>query len=227
MRKFQILALLLGFVLCLTAIPLVAGGIDFTGSGLSGGVEFNGGTGPATANGIAITTVSFNSMSDAVTGKNCGPAGHKFMCGILSFTTGDFITSGVNGSGQRFDEFAGGGTINLIGKVPGGSVTSLVSATFNGPVTFTQTAPGMLTMTSNINVTSISPSVLALFPGVAITGNGTLTVTFQGTIFKNHGMNGHGTGANLFIQTTPELPGIILLGSGFLGLIGLRRRLPT
>ncbi len=224
MKKFALLGVLLLAALSLAAVPAFAGGIDFSDTGVIGGsVEYNGGGGAAMGNGIPITMVSFGASTDPVTGKKCGQLGVP--CGQLSFTTGNFITAGTNGFGQKFDEFAGGGSITLVGKVPGGGLTTLLTATFNGPVTFTQTTPTTVVMNANITVTSISPSVLALFPGVTITPNGTISVTMAGRIFKNNGLNGHIINANVFIQTTPEPSGIFMLGSGLLGLIGLRRRM--
>ncbi len=228
MKRFWLIAVPFVAALSLAAVPAFAGSIDFGSNGqASGAVEYNGKGGPAVGTGIPITSVSFGNHSDPVNGMKCGPKGHTFACGQLAFTTGNFITAGVNGFGQKFDEFAGGGTITLTGLVPGSGkkLTTLLTATFNGPVTFTQTTPTTLVMTANISVTSISPAVLALFPGVTVGPNGSLTVTMAGRIFKNNGLNGHIINTNLSIQTTPEPSALLMLGSGLAGLFGMRRRL--
>ena len=223
MKKCVFIVALLCAALCVAATPAFADGLDFSSTGLLGGaVEYAGTGGAVTGSGIPITMVSSGASSDAVTGKTCGRA--NVPCGWLSFSTGNFITSGTNGSGQKFEEFAGGGNVTIIGEVPGDHhVITLLSGSFNGPVTFTLLNPTTMEMTANLNVSFVDPSVRALFPGATIGTGGNIVLTFPYTMFKNGGFNGHALNTNVFVST-PEPSSMLLLGSGFFGLAAMLRR---
>jgi len=218
----RLFAALCAVCLLLSAIPTaVADSITFSSDMLGGQVVFNG-TGDAFGLRIPITTLSSGGQTVAVTGGTCGSTA----CGWLQFTTGD-ITS----ASSTQDQFASGGTMRIIGMVPGGTQdVVLLTATFTGPVDVTETSTqplgGQLLLTGSIQINSVDQSVSALFPGITIPSNGTNATSVLLGIHGAMGSNGSfsGKAQAQSLSTAPEPSALVLFGSGLLGVAGVVKR---
>src|SRR5690348_10781910 len=128
----KLYATLLAACLLLLGVPTTfADSITFSSDLLGGQVVFSG-TGDAYGLRIPITSLSSGTQTVAVTGGTCGSTA----CGWLQFTTGGIISASSTG-----DQFASGGTMRIIGMVPGGTQdVVLLTATFVGPVDVVQTS---------------------------------------------------------------------------------------
>ena len=221
-KAMKLYATLLAACLLLLAAPLtVADSITFSSDLLGGQVVFSG-TGDAFGLRIPITSLSAGGQTVAVTGGTCGSTA----CGWLQFTTGD-ITS----ASSTQDQFASGGTMRIIGMVPGDTQdVVLFTATFVSPVnvieTSTQPLGGQLSLTGNIQLSSVDKSVLALFPGITIGSNGTnntsVLLGIHGAMGSNGSFSGKAQAQNL--SAAPEPSALVLFGTGLLGVAGVLKK---
>ncbi len=225
MRRLGLLAALIAALIFLNAAPALADGIDFSSSNQGGHVSYNGTGGNVTGSDIPITQVAFGSTPGMpVFGENCGSKKNPLSCGQLSFTTGNFLSDSVVNGKIVSETFAGGGHVTLVGQVNGGGLTTLLSATFNGPVTITSLGGGLLQVSGALTIISMDASVQALFPNATLSTSGSLSNLIIQTSFGRQGaFSGKGASPDLFIAT-PEPSGMLLLGSGLLGLSGMLRR---
>jgi PEP-CTERM motif-containing protein len=215
-------------VLLLGGAAAFADDIDFTSNvSLSQLKTINGdyvsytGKGGVLGQHIPITEIGTGGRMMAVTGGTCGTSA----CGWLNFTTGTLRSTSV---GQ--DVFAGGGTLRIVGMVPGDTKNVLLlTATFVGPVTVSEISPGplggTLLLSGKIEVASLNKSVLAIFPGLVVPSNGTqmTQIVLRTTMGSNGAFYGKATAESLN-TTVPEPSSIALFGGGILGLAGFLRK---
>ena len=216
------------FVLLFGASAAFADGIDFTSDvSVSDLATINGdyvsfsGSGDAIGQHIPITQIGTGGQMVAVTGGTCGSTA----CGWLNFTTGMLISTSA---GQ--DVFAGGGTLRIVGMVPGDTKNVvLLTATFVGPVTVSEISSGplggTLVLSGQIEVTALDKSVLALFPGLVVPSDGTQVaqVVLRTSMGSNGSFFGKATAESLN-TTVPEPSSIALFGGGLLALAALLKR---
>lgn len=221
--KKQILLGVLGLVVAvaLATPPAHADGIDFTSASGGGTVSYNGtATGALLGSKITLTSVAFTGGPEhAVTGHTCSGGA----CGLLTFTSGSFVSS----TATSFT-FGSGGSFSLSGSVTGGSAITLVSGVFAGDVNVTQVSSTVWSLVAPVSITSVDPSLTALFPSVFAPTEGAFSnfiIRFKLT--KTGGFSGTVTSPDLFISSVPEPSSILLLGSGFVAagaILGRRKR---
>jgi hypothetical protein len=219
-----IAGLLMLMVLAVPRAKADGGGSGLTFSappGMEGGTLQYNGTPTGVLNGIRVPVTQVGltgGSSDAVSGLSCGSAS----CGWLQFSTGSLISSGPG----RFT-FGAGGMVTIQGTVPGqtGPATTLISATFVGPVTVTQISGSTWEMVGSISVTSTSSSIQQLFPNLQLPASGSLSslvIVFH--MRPNGTFSGTSESTNMFVSTAPEASSLILLGSGLIGVGSILRR---
>lgn len=213
-------------------------GISFSSSSSGGAIglplktgkmqECNATGGALNGCNIPITSVAFGgSPSYGVSGFSCGSGSGADACGLLAFTTGSLISSTSTSY-----TFNGGGFITITGMVPGGGVTTLLTASFVGPVVVTLVSGkggigSIWQLSGAIGINTVDPSVLALFPNLIVEGPGSLNSNFILKFRSASGaFGGTATNQSVFVSAAavPEPPGLLLFGSGLTLVATILRR---
>lgn len=203
---------------------LFAVSLSFTGTGVeaapinftldfSGTVSYDGGANPLVTTGGGVVTVDNGVTTLPITG------------GVLDFSTGNF-TSGLATSTGFQNTYAGGGSLTIIGDIGSGPDVLLLGS-FLGPVMFDCCMGGTSSLVGMLNISSVN-SDLALALGFNLPATGgvlgqvqfltTPLPTGPGLAFSGL----QGGGVLTVIDFVPLPPAVFLMGSGLIGLAGLR-----
>ncbi len=208
----------------LAVLPAHADGIDFTSASGGGLISWNGlSTGDMVGSTIPITHVAFTGMPEhPVTGFKCGSGKSKFACGLLSFSTGTFVSE----TSTSFT-FNGSGSLKIKGELPGGNkVVTLMTATFlRYPVTITKLGKSTWELAAPIRITAVDRSLTAMFPLVLTPAQGDVSLLIiKFHLTRSGGFVGTATSQDLFVSAVPEPSSMMLFGSGVMAMGSMLRR---
>ncbi len=203
---------------------LLAASLSFAGAGVeaapinfsldfSGTVSYSGGANPLVTTGGGVVTVDNGTTTLPITG------------GLLDFSTGNFTGGSSTPTGFQ-NTYAGGGSLTINGDI-GSGPTLLLSGSFSGPVLFDCCALGASSVTGLLTISSVD-STLASLLGFNLPATG--GVLGQVALFLTAPPTGPGLGFSALqgggvltvVDVVPLPPAVWLLGSGLIGLVGLR-----
>lgn len=197
--------------MALTAVGAEAVPINF-GVGVGGSVSYDGGSNPLVITDAPVSTVDNETTSLPITG------------GLLNLSTGNF-TSGIASTSGFQSTYAGGGSLTLVGNI-GSGVTTLLSASFLGPVTFGCCLLGSSSLSGLLAVNSVDATLASLLGfNLPATGGALGLVQLFEIIPTAPGVAFSGFqagGAITVVDVIPLPPAVFLMGSGLAGLVGLQ-----
>jgi hypothetical protein len=186
------------------AVPINFG-VDFGGS-----VSYDGGANPLVITAAPVSTVDNGTTSLSITG------------GLLDLSTGNF-TSGIASTSGFQSTYVGGGSLTLSGDI-GSGVTTLLSGSFLGPVTFDCCLLGSSSLSGLLTVNSVDTNLASLLGFNLPTGGALGLVQLFEVIPTTPGVAFSGLqagGVITVVDVIPLPPAVFLMGSGLIGLAGV------
>jgi hypothetical protein len=186
------------------AVPINFG-VDFGGS-----VSYDGGANPLVITAAPVSTVDNGTTSLSITG------------GLLDLSTGNF-TSGIASTSGFQSTYIGGGSLTLSGDI-GSGVTTLLSGSFLGPVTFDCCLLGSSSLSGLLTVNSVDTNLASLLGFNLPTGGALGLVQLFEVIPTTPGVAFSGLqagGVITVVDVIPLPPAVFLMGSGLIGLAGV------
>lgn len=199
--------------LSLTGTGVEAAPINFA-LDFSGTVSYAGGTtNPLVTTGGGVATVDNGTMTLPISG------------GLLDFSTGNFTSGSVTSTGFQ-NTYAGGGSLTINGDIGSGPAL-LLSGSFSGPVTFDCCIGGTSSLSGLLTISSVDSTLASLlgFNLPATGGSLAQVLLFSTTPPSGPGLAFSGLQGGGMLTVTdyvPLPPAVFLMGSGLIGLAGLR-----